>query len=98
MNFSKFIIEPRLQFENGNVYFPDLIGYFSSECDLAEKWNGKVVIEITVKHKCTSQKIRDFLEHGILIIKVSISDKIWFSRDLTEKFLMLMMSKTTIIF
>lgn len=85
LNFSKFIIEPRLQFENGNVYFPDLIGYFSSECDLAEKWNGKVVIEITVKHKCTSQKIRDFLEHGIPIIEVSISDKIWFSKEFNGK-------------
>ena len=81
LNFSKFIIEPRLQFENGNVYFPDLIGYFSSECDLSEKWNGKVAIEIAVKHKCTSQKIHDFLEYGIPIIEVCISDKMWFSKE-----------------
>ncbi|WP_392563032.1 hypothetical protein RHO12_06105 [Orbus sturtevantii] len=80
-NFSKFIIEPRLQFENSNVYFPDLIGYFSSECDLAEKWNGKVAIEIAVKHKCTPQKIRDFLEYGIPIIEINISDKMCFSKE-----------------
>lgn len=81
LKFSQFLIEPRLQFENGKVYYPDLIGYFSSECDLAEKWNGKVAIEIVVKHKCEPQKIKDFVEHNIPIIEVSISEKLIFSKE-----------------
>lgn len=81
LKFSQFLIEPRLQFENGKVYYPDLIGYFSSECDLAEKWNGKVAIEVVVKHKCEPQKIKDFEEHNIPIIEVSISEKIFFSKE-----------------
>lgn len=84
LNFSKFIIEPRLQFENGNVYYPDLIGYFSSDCDLSEKWSGKVAIEVAVKHKCEPLKIKDFLEHNIPIIEVSITPKLWFSKEFNK--------------
>lgn len=85
LNFSQFLIEPRLQFENGKVYYPDLIGYFSSECDLAEKWNGKVAIEVVVKHKCEPQKIKDFREHNIPLIEVNISEKIIFLKELTNQ-------------
>lgn len=64
---------------------PDLIGYFDSECELANKWNGKVAIEVVVNHKCEPQKIKDFFNHNIPIIKVYISEKIRFLKEVQKK-------------
>ncbi|PIT46246.1 hypothetical protein [Snodgrassella alvi] len=85
LNFSHFQEGPRLQFENGHFYFPDLIGYFDSECELASKWNGKVAIEVVVNHKCEPQKIKDFFNHNIPIIEVYISEKIRFLKEVKKQ-------------
>lgn len=81
LKFTEFFIEPRLQFENRNVYYPDLIGCFSSECDLSEKWNGKVAIEVVVSHKCEPKKIKDFFAHNIPIIEVTLTKKMIFLKE-----------------
>lgn len=85
LKFTEFLIEPRLQFENDKVYYPDLIGYFSSKCDLAEKWNGKVAIEVAVNHKCEPTKIKDFFAHNIPIIEVTLTKKMIFLQEFQNK-------------
>lgn len=85
LKFTEFLIEPRLQFENRNVYYPDLIGCFSSKCDLAEKWNGKVAIEVAVNHKCEQTKIKDFFAHNIPIIEVTLTKKMIFLKEFQNK-------------
>lgn len=85
LKFTEFLIEPRLQFENNKVYYPDLIGYFSSKCDLAEKWNGKVAIEVAVNHKCEPTKIKDFFAHNIPIIEVTLTKKMIFLQEFQNK-------------
>lgn len=77
--FSEIRIEDtKIQFENGNFYFPDLIGFFTSESIFYEKWGGKVALEVKVTHACEPEKIRDFEDHCIPIIEISISEKIRF--------------------
>lgn len=78
-NFSEMRIEDnKIRFENGNVYFPDLIGFFTSESEYFRKWGGKVAIEVKVTHGCEPEKVRDFEDHGIPILEIFISDKIRF--------------------
>lgn len=65
----------KIRFEDGTIYYPDLIGFFSKPEELAKQWGGKVAIEVKVTHPCSSQKIKDFKDHNIPVIEVPISEK-----------------------
>lgn len=60
----------KIRFEDGAVYYPDLMGFFSEPADLARKWGGKVAIEVKVTHACEPIKIKDFFDHNIPIIEI----------------------------
>lgn len=82
MKFLELRIEDlKIQFENGNSYYPDIIGYFDEPKHLLEKWGGKVAIEVKVKHGCEDIKIFDFKNHNIPIIEVTLTEKIQFLKD-----------------
>lgn len=55
-----------------DYYYPDLICQFSSPQDLAEKWGGKVALEVKQTHACEPEKIHDFKNHCIPIIEIDI--------------------------
>ena len=80
LNFSKFLVEPCLRFkhfdQDEEKYYPDLVGYFSSECELQEKWKGCLAIEVVYTNACYSKKIHSFEKNHIPIIEVSISKKL----------------------
>jgi hypothetical protein len=64
-----------IRFENGATYIPDLMGFFKKPESLARKWGGKVAIEVKVTHACEDIKIKDFYDHNIPIIEVSLGSK-----------------------
>jgi hypothetical protein len=79
--FTELKIEDcKVQFENGNIYYPDLIGFLDPSDSMYEKWGGKVAIEVHVKHKCEPEKVRDFEDHGIPIIEITIYESIWLEK------------------
>ncbi|EKN6001691.1 hypothetical protein ACR82P_002484 [Yersinia enterocolitica] len=74
----------KIRFEDGETYYPDLMGFFSKPEELARKWGGKVAIEIKVTHKCSYEKIKDFQDHNIPIIEVSLSDKMRLKSEIND--------------
>lgn len=78
--FSKFLVEPCLKFQhfdkNEEKYYPDLIGYFGEDCELYDKWNGCLAIEVVFTNPCYQKKINSFEKNHIPIIEVSISKKL----------------------
>lgn len=66
----------KIRFEDGSIYYPDLMGFFSKPEELAKRWGGKVAIEVKVTHPCSFQKIKDFKDHNIPIIEVPVSEKL----------------------
>ena len=74
----------QIKFEDGSIYYPDLVGFFSKPIELARKWGGKVAIEVKVTHKCSYEKIKDFQDHNIPIIEVSLSDKMRLNSELNN--------------
>ncbi|PIT52994.1 hypothetical protein [Snodgrassella alvi] len=58
--FSKFLVEPCLRFKHFDKdeekYYPDLVGYFSADCELYDKWNGCLAIEVVFTNNCYSKK------------------------------------------
>ncbi|MEX6231178.1 hypothetical protein AB6F57_07595 [Providencia hangzhouensis] len=45
---------------------------------------GKVAIEVKVTHKCSYEKIKNFQDHNIAIIEVSLSDKMRLNSELNN--------------
>jgi hypothetical protein len=81
--FTELKIEDcKVQFENGNIYYPDLIGFLDLSDSMYEQWGGKVAIEVHVKHKCEPEKVRDFEDHGIPIIEITIYESIWLEKKI----------------
>lgn len=74
----------KIRFEDGATYYPDLMAFFSKPEGLAKKWGGKVAIEIKVTHPCSFQKIKDFKDHNIPIIEVSITDKLRLKAEMSN--------------
>jgi hypothetical protein len=78
--FSKFLVEPCLRFKHFDKdeekYYPDLVGYFSADCELYDKWHGCLAIEVVFTNNCYSKKINSFEKNHIPIIEVSISKKL----------------------
>lgn len=62
---------------NGNRYYTDIFIWFnkSKPSYLVNKWGGKLAIEIYVTHETPEKKMRDFLNEGIPIIEIKISEK-----------------------
>ncbi len=74
----------KIRFENGATYIPDLMGYFKKPELLARKWGGKVAIEVKVTHACEDIKIKDFQDHNIPIIEVSLGSKMRLRSELNN--------------
>lgn len=68
----------KVQFENGNYYFPDLICYFNKPDWLVERWGNKIALEVVVKHPCEDLKIKDFEDHNFPIIEITLNNKMLF--------------------
>lgn len=85
LNFSKFLVEPCFRFkdfdQNEEKYYPDLVGYFSSECELQEKWKGCLAIEVVYTSRCYEKKVNSFEKNSIPIIEVIISKELKFNTN-----------------
>ncbi|CAA0252567.1 conserved hypothetical protein [Tenacibaculum maritimum] len=89
----KLSIEPKeiivddlkVQFENGNYYFPDLICRFDKPLYITEKWGNKLAIEVKVSHACESIKVKDFEDHNYPIIEITLNKNMQFLKELRKE-------------
>lgn len=79
--FNELQDEFNIKFENGNEYIIDLFGTFYEPIEFVEKWGGKLAIEVKVTHSCGNVKIRDFEDHNIPIIEITLNEKMHFLKE-----------------
>lgn len=75
----------KVQFENGNYYYPDLICKYDYPKNLIEKWGNKIAIEVKVNHACENIKIKDFEEHNYPIIEITLNKNMQFLKELKKE-------------
>ncbi len=80
-----FIDDLKVQFENGNYYYPDLICEYNSPLGLIEKWGNKIALEVKVSHACEEIKIKDFEDHNYPIIEITLNENMQFLKELRKE-------------